>query len=237
MRKISLTASLALIFVLLAATVSHAARSHQELLQEAQYEVERICGSLVQFMDRPEQVNRFEVIDEDVINAFADDSGRVAVFMGMINFFQSEDELAAVCGHELAHLSAKHIDRSVGSNILGAVVAEVVGGTLGNVAGAMVANKSSRKHEREADRLGLLYAWNAGYNPYVSVDLWEGMSRIGGGMPFERYLSTHPVDTERIENFRVLLTRYCRDGSTSTHCDEILADTELQQIFRNFESR
>jgi predicted Zn-dependent protease len=214
-----------------------AARTHEEILQQAQVETERVCSAMIPFLERPGNVSSVGVIDEDVINAYADDGGNVRVYMGMIDFFQSEDELAAVCGHEMAHLSAEHISDSTGTSILAGVVGAVVGGTVGDIAGSLLYTKQSRKHERDADSRGLFYAWNAGFNPYVTVDLWEGMSRLSGDMALEKYLSTHPVSQERVENFKVLLYRFCLNKDAHAYCDEILADPYLKSMYDQFESR
>ena len=237
MKKLQIIMMLAILGITAYATASQAARTHDQILEQARVELERVCGSLVPYMERPENVSRFEVVDEDVINAFADNQGRVAVYMGMIDFFQNEDELAAVCGHELAHLSREHIKKSMSTGILATVVSEVVGGTAGNIVGNLIYTKDSRSHEREADRNGLLYAWHAGFDPYASVGLWEGMSQMRDTMALEKYLSTHPVHEERIENFHVLLYRMCKEGRTTRYCEEIQADPELQRLYREFESR
>lgn len=229
-----ITAAAAVMFIPVQA---RAGRTHQQIVQQANEEVQKVCGTMQQYMADPGAVKKFEVIDEPVVNAYADDQGTVAIYMGILDFFQSEDELAVVCGHEMAHQSAHHMKRSTGTAILSSVVAAVIGGDAGNLAGNLIYGKESRKHEREADRLGLLYAWKAGYDPFVTVDLWEGMSRLGGGMVLEKYLSTHPVDKERIENFEVLLVRDCQDGSVSAHCDEIMSNPELVQKFNQFNAR
>lgn len=231
------TLMIAAALIVMAASAASAGRTHEQILQDAQVEMERVCASLIPYMERPGNVTKLEVIDEDEINAFADNEGRVAVYMGMMNFFQSEDELAAVCGHELAHLSREHIKKSMKTGILATVVSAAVGGTAGDIVGNLIYTKDSRKHEREADRNGLYYAWQAGFDPYASVALWEGMSTLRDTMALEQYLSTHPVHEERIENFHVLLYRMCNDGVVTRYCEEITADPRLAQMYHEFESR
>ena len=237
MKKLLLMILAAGLFAAMTGPAAQAARTHEQILQEAQAVVERVCGSMVPFMEQPGNVQKFAVLDEDEVNAFADDNARVAFYMGILNFFQSEDELAAVCGHELAHLSREHIKKSVKTGILATIVSEVVGGTAGNIAGNLIYSKKSRSFERESDRNGLLYAWHAGYDPKAGIALWEGMGRMGGSMAIEKYLSSHPVDSERIENFKVSMYRDCKDGTMVRYCNEILADPELQRIYQEFESR
>jgi metalloendopeptidase OMA1, mitochondrial len=228
----------ALVFVCPRGAAAQAVRTHAEIVEQAKAEVERVCGPIQKQMERPETFKQFQVLDEDVINAYADDNGNVAIYMGILNFLQSEDELATICGHEMTHLSAKHIKKSLGSTILATVVSEVLGGTAGNVAGNLIYTKNSRKHEREADRTGLLYMWRAGYDPYASIDVWEGMLRAGGSAGgLDKYLSTHPVDTERIENMKVMLYRLCHDGEVTTYCDEVIADKNLENMYNQFNAR
>jgi len=237
MKKVLMTLIAICALVALQAAAARAARSHQELVDQAQAEMEKICGSMLPYLERPDDISGFKIEDEDVINAYADQNGEVHFYMGMINFFQSEDEFAAVCGHEMAHVSKEHIKKSTKTGILATVVSEVVGGTAGNIAGNLIYTKKSRSFERESDRRGLEYAWQAGFDPEAGIDLWEGMSRMGGSSGLEKYLSTHPVDSERIQNFKVTMYRDCLEGTMTRFCEEILADPALQQNFNDFESR
>lgn len=222
----------AIIVIIMLPCVSFAKRTHEQIMKQANEEVNKVCMSMQPFLDKPDKLKGIKVEDTDEINAYADGKGQIVVFMGMVNLVQSPDELAMVCGHEEGHVSAQHIKRSLGNSILSTVVSVAVGGTAGDLAGGMIQSKQSRKHEREADRLGLLYAWRAGYDPYTAVDLWEGMTAVyGGGTTIDKYLGSHPIDNERVLNFKVLMTRYCKMGETSTYCDEILADPELQKIY------
>ena len=237
MKRILITLVAVCALVALHTGAARAARTHQEIVQTAQVEMERICGSIRPHLERPDVISAFKIEDEDEINAYADQNGEVHFYMGMIDFFQSEDEFAAVCGHEMAHLSNAHIKKSTKTGILATIISEVVGGTAGNIAGNLIYTKKSRSLEREADRKGLEYAWKAGFDPEAGIALWEGMSRMGGSSGLEKYLSTHPVDKERIENFKVSMYRDCANGTMTRFCNEILADPQLKTNYEQFEAR
>ncbi|MEW6203578.1 MAG: M48 family metalloprotease, partial [bacterium] len=205
-------------------------------LKEIKEKTEKICLSMKPFLERPEKFKSFNIVKEDVINAYADTGGNIVFFTGMIDFLQSEDEVAMVCGHEMSHLSAQHIKRSLGTRILATIAGEAIGGTAGDVAGTLLFSKQSRKHERESDRRGLVYAWKAGYDPRVSWRLWEAMQEQAesGNAFLEKYLSTHPVHAERITNFKVQTYRICLENPNLKYCADILADEELKTAHENF---
>ena len=238
MKKTMIMILAAALLVVATASASYAGRTHEQILEDARIEMERVCGSLIPYMEKPENVTMLEVIDEDVINAYADNEGRVAVYMGMMNFFQSEDELAAVCGHELAHLSREHIKKSVNTSILATVASAVVGGTAGDIVGSLIYTKDSRSHEREADRNGLLYAWARRVRPlrqrgpvgrHVTPQQHHGPGKIPVNAPGSR--GTHR------ELPRPALSHVCKEGQVTRYCEEIMADPELQHYYNQFESR
>lgn len=208
-------------------------------VEEARLEAERICMSMKPFLERPEKFNSVKIEDVDEINAYADGKNNVTFFTGMLDFVRDENELAAVCGHELAHLSAQHIKRSIFTQIVAGVASEAIGGTLGNVAGNALYTKQSRKHEREADRRGLMYMWWAGYDPRTLWKFWQSIQNAydQGNISIAKYFSTHPVHAERVENFKVLLVRECKADPKLKYCDEILADPDLVNAFNQFGER
>jgi len=201
--------------------------------------VEEICYSMKPYMERPDKLRSVSVMDIPEINAYADDKGNVVFFMGMINFVRNEHELAAVCGHEMAHLSAQHIKRSIGRSILATVAQVALGGTLGDVAGSALYTKQSRSHERESDDRGTQYMWAAGYDPQAIWKFWMAMNNAHeqGNSVIERYFSTHPVNGERIENLKVHLVRTCKANPALAHCDDILANEHYVNLFNAFEAR
>lgn len=208
-------------------------------LQEAKTAAEKICMNLKPFMERSDKLREVRIDPSEEINAYADQKNNITFFMGMMNFVRDENELAVVCAHELAHITAQHIKRSIFTQVLSGVAQEAIGGTIGNVAGAALATKQSRKHEREADSRGLLCMWQAGYDPRSAWKFWNAMANRykQGDSKIQKYFGTHPVDSERIENFQVLLVRYCKESPSLKYCDEIMADQNLVDIYNQFESR
>jgi Zn-dependent protease with chaperone function len=152
---------------------------------------------------------RWEVnlIGSDSVNAFCMPGGKIAVFTGLIDKLKaSDDELAMVVGHEIAHALREHarerIAKSQGTGALLSLGAQLFGlGQLGDVAAdigtQLLTLKFSRDDEIEADLVGLEMGARAGFNPQASISLWEKMARAsGGGGP--SFLSTHPSGPDRM---------------------------------------
>lgn len=157
------------------------------------------------------------VITSNELNAWCMPGGKIAVYSGIIEKLGlSDDELAAVMGHEMAHALREH-GREKAGQAMGVGVAAAVGGALigsyygvdakvgQNVIGAVgdlaFMRPNSRGMEQEADRMGVELAARAGYNPHAAVTLWEKMERLsGGGVP--QWLSTHPSHGSRIAELR-----------------------------------
>ena len=200
--------------------------------------VVRLYMSMRNYMDRPDSVKQITVDNSGEINAFADSYGGITVTAGMMNFVTNDAELAIVCGHEMAHLSSQHIKRSLFTRVVAGLASEV-GGDGGNVAGSLLFTKQSRKHEREADRLGMLYMWQAGYDPRIAWKFWARMEqKFNQGDPgVTKYILTHPANNERIENFKVMPVRICNDNRRMKYCDEILSDRELLAAYKAFVGR
>ena len=171
--------------------------------------------------DLPHTKWEFVVFESDDINAFALPGGKVGVYTGLIKLVESDDELACVMGHEIAHVSSRHgAERMTAARgaALGGVVTEVaseksenkeiwraaygVGATLGTL-------KFSRVHESEADAIGLRFAAGAGYDPRAAVVFWKKMAAANEGKakPPE-WLSTHPSDATRIANLEKMVPAF-----------------------------
>lgn len=161
----------------------------------------------------------FNLVEDNQVNAFCMPGGKIVVYEGLMKLISSDDELAVVIGHEVAHAVAKHsnermsqqIAAQYGSQILSAALSEKnaivknVAGTvygLGAQYGVML--PFSRTHELEADYMGLILMTIAGYNPEVAVGFWQKMSaQSGGGVP--EFMSTHPSDAHRINEINKIL--------------------------------
>jgi predicted Zn-dependent protease len=156
------------------------------------------------------------VIDSKELNAFCMPGGKIMVYSGIVDRLRlSNDEVAVVLGHEIAHALREHSREQVSQAIaaqaaigVGASLLGLGAGTadLANVAyEALVATKFSRSDEREADRIGLELAARAGYDPRAGVTVWQKMMNLReGGRPPE-FLSTHPAESSRIEEMQALL--------------------------------
>ena len=139
---------------------------------------------------------RIRLKETGKINAYAKFTG-IEFTTGMVHFVEDEDELAVIMGHELAHLTAKHLPKNISMAALC--------GTLGGLTGPFAPLTTqalyapySRKNEREADYLGLIYAHNAGYDVQKGAALWK---RFALEIPRSRsksFLRSHPASPERI---------------------------------------
>ncbi len=158
----------------------------------------------------------FNVIDSPQINAFALPGGYTAVYTGIIPVAENENGLAAVMGHEVAHALARHgaermaqqnMQRIIGAGVsMGAGGMDVgaqraVMGVFGGISQYGFALPFSRKHESEADYIGLILMSRACYDPREAPKLWERMKTANKGAPPE-FASTHPSAETRIRQFR-----------------------------------
>lgn len=208
-------------------------------LASMQKDAENVCMAMSPYLERPGSVKGVTVVQNDEINAFADQNDKITIYTGMMNFIRDNNDLALVCGHEMSHISAKHIDKSMLSNLLGSVAAAVIGGTPGNAAGSAIISKDSRKHERDADSRGLLYMWKAGFDPRVGWSFWQNLEQKykQGNGAVTKFFGDHPVNDERVEDMKVLLVRDCKASPDLQYCDSILADKALVDTFNNFQNR
>ena len=166
----------------------------------------------------------FVVFDSPTVNAFALPGGKVGVYTGLIKLSASDDEIAIVMGHEIAHVTSRHGAERTSQNyaIMGVGLAAAVAMEtqhvdpakrnlalaaygLGASVGYML--PYSRLHETEADSVGLRFAAGAGYDPRAGATFWRKMAAQGGAKPPE-FLSTHPSDATRIANLQALAPQY-----------------------------
>ncbi|TGL74005.1 M48 family metallopeptidase [Leptospira jelokensis] len=167
-----------------------------------------IVDSQLQVTTDTTGVTKWEVVvfKDNTPNAFALPGGKIGVYTGMFSVAKNKDQLAAVIGHEIGHVIARHGNERVSQNQLtsgGLKVLESMGkpavaGALGMGAKFGVLLPFSRKHETEADLIGLEIMAMSGFDPRESVNLWKNMSAISSGKPNE-LLSTHPSDETRMK--------------------------------------
>jgi predicted Zn-dependent protease len=161
---------------------------------------------------------RWEVnlIRVKAINAFCMPGGKIAVFTGIIGQLQlTDDELAMVIGHEMAHALREHarerIAKSAATNIGANIISQVLGlGQLGQTltgyGAQLLSLRFSRGDESEADLVGMEIAARAGYDPRAAISLWQKMGRASKSAPPE-WLSTHPSGASRIAELERNLPR------------------------------
>lgn len=178
----------------------------------------RVAAPIARAANRPDLSWQFVVFDSPQNNAFVLPNGKIGVFRGMMDFAQTDDELAAVIGHEAAHVLARHPAERASQQLAaqaGMTLAQIVfGGENGEhaqiVAGVFGLGATyglllpySRAHELEADRLGVDLSRQAGFAPEAAVRFWERMmARQGRQEGPPEALSTHPSDARRIEALR-----------------------------------
>lgn len=201
-------------------TIKDAQKKNQLNPDKAQTErVRAIANRLIPQVGvfRPDARNwawEVNVIQSKEINAWCMPGGKIAVFTGLIDQLKlTDDELAAVIGHEISHALREHaLERkprvlaaqvgSIGLVLGGAVMGIDVPPDLANSASmAALALPNSREQESEADRMGLELAARAGYDPRAAVTLWQKMGQAGGGEP-PKILSSHPPSAERQAELR-----------------------------------
>jgi len=151
--------------------------------------------------------------DPKTVNAFALPGGKVAFYTGILPLCQDEKGVAVVMGHEIGHVIARHgaerISQGIVTNLVGsALQAAITNKTpeaqwailngYGFAATAGVLLPFSRKHEYEADYIGLILMAKAGYHPGAAVEFWERMLEHSKGQHIPEFLSTHPNDEKRI---------------------------------------
>ncbi|ENO90169.1 M48 family metallopeptidase [Thauera linaloolentis] len=157
--------------------------------------------------DAPAWKWEVNVFSSDELNAWCMAGGKMAIYTGLIDRLKlSDDEIAAVMGHEIAHALREHarerISKSmatgIGLSVAGAVlgVGQVGQDLMGKVAQVTFELPNSREHETEADRMGVELAARAGYDPRAAVTLWDKMATQSSGAP-PQWLSTHPSHASR----------------------------------------
>jgi predicted Zn-dependent protease len=163
--------------------------------------------------DAPKWAWEAHVLTTDEVNAWCMPGGKVAVYTGLINKLQvTDDELAAVMGHEMGHALREHTreqmsQQAITQTAIGGLGALFGIGDLGQSVAGMVAQVTlqlpkSRGMETEADRIGVELAARAGYNPQAAIALWQKMEKLAGGSQPPKWLSTHPPSGDRVADLQ-----------------------------------
>ena len=166
-------------------------------------------------------------------NAFCLPGGKIVVYTGILPITQNEPALATVLGHEMAHATSRHgsqrvLEQNLAQTALTGVAMSLsdmdydkqraVMGALGAGTQFGVLMPFSRKHESEADEIGLLYMARAGYDPRESIRFWQRMENAGGAQPPE-FLSSHPSHGTRIQQLEAEMPKALEEYNKSPHAD------------------
>jgi len=161
----------------------------------------------------------YNLVDNKEPNAWCMPGGKIVVYTGILPITQNADALAVVLGHEIAHAIAQHSRERVsqqlissGSGMLFSSLfaqnqqqAENIFMAASGISTVGFLLPHSRKQELEADKLGLVYAAIAGYNPSESIPFWERMGKLSNGQSPPEFASTHPTEAKRIAQLSAML--------------------------------
>ena len=189
--------------------------------------VKRVAARIVEAAKRSkyaEMAQQFQwevtvIKDDKTANAFALPGGKMAVYTGLFPIAKTEAGLAAVMGHEVVHALARHGAERMSQGQLTNAALQVVGTAAGASGGGGMLGQAtmaalgvgaqvgvllpfSRKHESEADYVGILLAADAGYDPREAVALWERMGQTSSGGAPPEFMSTHPSHETRIAQLK-----------------------------------
>ncbi|UUX96262.1 M48 family metallopeptidase [Aquabacterium sp. J223] len=150
------------------------------------------------------------------LNAFCMPGGKIAFFYGILSQLQlSDDEVAMIMGHEMAHALREHARERMGKTTATRIGASILSSVLGlgsagdallNMGGQLLTLRFSREDESEADLVGLEIAARAGYDPRAGVSLWNKMMGANKNAP-PQFLSTHPSGPSRIKDIQSALPK------------------------------
>jgi len=174
-----------------------------------------VADAITRTLTGANAITRWEVrvFADETPNAFALPGGKIGVNAGLLNVARTQGQLAAVIGHEIAHVLEGHANERISSQVatqtamqVASAVADASNPAHGEMIGLLGAGIQvgvllpyGRKHESEADLVGLDIMATAGFDPRESIALWQNMSRAGGAQPPE-FLSTHPSHSTRISD-------------------------------------
>jgi len=204
--------------------------------------VQRVGNKLAAKSHRPGLSYRFTIVDSATVNAFALPGGYIYITRGMLAYLNSEAELAAVLGHEIGHVTARHSVRqhsaSTATSLLGAVISATTGvqgiDTLTNMAGTAFVRGYGREHELEADRLGAEYLAKSGYDPEAMLEVvgvlknqeaFEVATARKEGRKANVYhglFSTHPDNDARFQEVVAAARRHKTGTATRVGRDSFL---------------
>lgn len=183
--------------------------------------VGRVGKAIAEATGRTDLTWEFAVFDSPDVNAFVLPNGKIAVFRGLLETVRSDAELAAVLGHEAGHVVVRHAAERVSQELAvqagvslaqlllsdGGQYANEIGAALGMGAVYGVILPYSRKHELEADAVGVDLMRKAGYEPRAALRFWERRIAEAKASQTPEFLSTHPADETRLARLREVVAK------------------------------
>ncbi|WKZ67325.1 MAG: M48 family metallopeptidase [Flavobacteriales bacterium] len=187
---------------------------------------QRLADAATRFLNESNAGNRvegftwsFKTVDDPTVNAWCMPGGKVVVYTGILPVTQDEIGLAVVMGHEVSHAIARHGNERMSQAIAiqgAGMTLEVLTGEKPSLArdlflqsfgigSALGMLAFSRKHETEADKMGLVFMAMAGYDPREAPGFWQRMSQQSGGQAPPEFLSTHPSDATRMRDLEAYM--------------------------------
>jgi predicted Zn-dependent protease len=170
--------------------------------------VQCVADAITRTME-PRREWTIEVFEDATANAWALPGGYIGVHTGLLAVAQDQHQLAAVIGHEIAHVIAGHSAAQVSNQMAAQLGAQALGGVtgmdpevIGMGANLLLVMPYGRRDETEADVLGLDYMAAAGFHPEAAIALWQNMAAQGGGGRATEFLSTHPAPETRIRDIQ-----------------------------------
>ena len=193
----------------------------------------------------------FNLVQDNNVNAFCLPGGKIVVYEGLLPVASSDNSLAIVLGHEIAHAVAKHSaeqlskaqNQQVGTSILSGVLNQAVGSGVGDLAGAVAGQyfsfrnlKYSRDNETEADYMGLIFAAMAGYDPRQAIPFWERMAAASSNSNKSDIYSDHPSYAKRIEALKkampTALKYYKPQGDANSPTSSVKSTTKTVKTIK-----
>lgn len=204
--------------------------------------VQRIGAQVAAQSHRANLIYRFTVLDSQDVNAFALPGGYIFITRGLLAYLNSEAELAAVLGHEIGHVTARHSVRqqstATATGLIGAVLAGATGvqgaGELANIASTALVRGYGREHELEADRLGAEYLARSSYDPQAmlrvirvlkdqeSFELQRAKDEGREPRVYHGLFSTHPDNDQRLKEVIGAANKYATPNAKNNHTDAFL---------------
>jgi predicted Zn-dependent protease len=197
--------------------------------QEAQATVQRIGSAIVTASDAGKSPYPFEfhvLADQQTVNAFALPGGQIFVTEGLLRLLQSEGELAGVLSHEIFHVVGRHSAEQAAriqltEELTGAAVLATYdpnnpqsagSAQVAQLIGQMVNMRYGRGDELEADKNGVRYMAQAGYDPRAMISVMQKLEQAGGGAQPPEFFSTHPSPDHRIEQIQQAIKEQFPNG-------------------------